>query len=90
MVWWWLIGLLFLGGALALRVLLDWMTSKKVAVSDYGELIKSKLRNGNYKVVAGVFSSSGVLRDKQMYETEELDDDLKRQFGYRDKVRVQI
>jgi len=91
LVWWVLAGLaaLFVGG-LALAVVFDWFEENRTPTTSHGELIKEKLANGDYRVVAGVFDRRGVRTAAQAWETDELDDDLKEYFGSRNRVRIEL
>lgn len=57
-----------------------WMTTQEAA--HVGELVKSKLGNGNYKIVAGVFNAGGVKIATKDWEAVELDDEIKSKFGW--------
>lgn len=88
----WIIGgivALFVGG-LALAVIFDWFEDNKTPTSSHGELIKRKLANGDYKVVAGIFDKRGVRTASETWETNELDDELKDYFGDKHRVRVEL
>jgi hypothetical protein len=92
MVWWWILGglaALFIGG-LALAAVLNWFNDRKVTTSGWGDLVKQRMASGNYRVIGGIFDKRGVRTATQVWETEELDDDLKSYFGNRNQVRVEL
>ncbi len=91
-MWWWVIGVIavFCGAALALSEVLDWLDDNKTAASDYGELVKERLESGDYRVVAGIFNHRGVCTASQAWEADELEDDLREQFGRRYRIRVEL
>lgn len=90
---WWiiplLIGLVFVG-ALSFAAIQSWLESNRTPDSRYGELIKQKLRDGKYRVVAGVFNKRGHATATQSWETDHLDDDLQQRFGRRSKIKVEL
>lgn len=91
-MWWWIlagIAALFVV-SLALGEVLGWFDDNTTVSTQYGELIKERLANGNYRVVAGVFDKRGVRTAKNAWETEELDEDLEEYFGHRNRIRVEL
>ena len=68
----------------------SWLTSRKNSVSDYAEIIKERLSNGNYKVIAGVFNKHGVKTSAQTWEAKDLDTELESKFGGSNLIRVEI
>jgi F0F1-type ATP synthase assembly protein I len=90
---WWLLPLsiaALLVGGLALASVLGWFNDNVTDTSEYGELIKTQLKNGDYRIVAGVFDTRGHRTATQEFQTDELDDDLKDYFGQLNKVRVEL
>ncbi|QMW05437.1 hypothetical protein [Spirosoma foliorum] len=86
-----LIALLFAGAVITLLVWNDiytWLNGNQVSEAKYAEIIKEKLDNGNYKVVAGVFTKKGATLATKAWETKELDKDLQSKFGWNDKIKI--
>jgi hypothetical protein len=66
-----------------------WMTTQDAA--HVGELVKSRLDNGNYKIVAGVFNAGGVKIATKDWEAVELDDEIKSKFKrFKNRAVVKI
>jgi uncharacterized membrane protein YkvA (DUF1232 family) len=53
--------------------------------ADTAEIIREKLENGKYRIVAGVFKNN-VKLETQEWEAEKLDDELEAKFGEKDKI----
>ena len=68
----------------------DWLAARRVDSIDVGNLVQTRLANGNYKIVSGVFSRSGDLRDKTAWECSSLDAELTRRFSGKDRIKVEI
>ncbi|MCK6512129.1 hypothetical protein L6R29_19520 [Myxococcota bacterium] len=68
--------------------IVGWFSEKKTDINDYGELIKHRLANGKYKLVGGVFSSRGMKKAENVWETEQLDDELQKKFAYSNQIRI--
>lgn len=90
-----LLPLLLLFGAAIIAVacwddIIEWFKDNKIKSSDYGEMIKQKMDNGNYKVVSGVFSANGTKRTEKVWEAEKLDNELEQRFGSRSKIRIEL
>ena len=92
---WWEIGAALLG-ALAIAAVVNWATiqswiqSHRTPSSDYAGLIKQKLANGKYRVVGGIFDKGGNLQKSGSWETDNIDGELQRRFGYSDETRIQL
>jgi hypothetical protein len=52
-------------------------------------LVKERLRNGNYRVIGGVFNRSLELTASEKWEGAELDNALINQFDGQDKIYIQ-
>ena len=91
MVWWWVLaaGAALLFAAIALDTITDWIEENQQIDSSYGEVIRTKLRDGDYRVVAGIFDTRGNCTAQQAWEGE-LEDDLSAQFHGRDTIRVEL
>jgi hypothetical protein len=53
------------------------------------KVIQQKLKNGDYKIVANVFSKGVLFKkklDSKTWEVEEMDDELKEKFGRKRKI----
>lgn len=89
---WWLFGLVVALFILELTwsAIQNWMKTHTSASSSHVELIKEKLASGNFRVVAGVFSSSGKCTAKQAWEADKLDDELRKTFGGRRSIKLDI
>ncbi|NMC72952.1 MAG: hypothetical protein GYA56_01075 [Geobacteraceae bacterium] len=62
---------------LCVNAVMDWMQSKRVHRTDYGKLVGRKLASGNYRVVAGVFSSGNHQRASKTWDEVTVDNDLR-------------
>jgi hypothetical protein len=90
-MWWFLPVLALLAlGCLALATVLGWIDDNKSIGSCYGELIKQRLSDGRYRVVAGVFNRSDQRTAYETWETDEIDEDLEDYFDGRNRCRVEI
>lgn len=58
----------------------DWVWGHKVPQGT-GEIVKKKLTNGEYVVVAGVFSRTGTRIASQTWKARQLDSELESQFA---------
>ena len=90
----WILWALLAAGAAALIVSWDdiynWLFVHKTNINDYAELIKQKMNDGNVKIVAGVFTRNNVKIASEEFVAESLDEELKKLFGNKDKVRIEI
>ncbi len=68
----------------------EWFAQNKTVNSTYGQLIKKKLANGNYKVIAGIFNKSGTRTAIQAWETDELDEQVNDKFGNSNQIRITL
>lgn len=75
---------------LAWSTVSDWMTSRRAAVGDIGNLVKQQLENGSFRVVGGVFSGSGQLRGQMTWECSELDEELRRRLSGKRELKLQL
>lgn len=75
---------------LAWSTVSDWLSSRKAAIGDVGSLVKEHLENGGYRVVGGVFSDSGQLRQQTTWECTELDDELRRRLSGRSELKIEL
>ena len=76
--------------SLAWDAISSWIEQNRTPSTRYAELIRERLANGRYRVVGGVFTASGKCQARQAWEVDELDDDTRRVFGSRDRVRVKV
>jgi len=91
MVWWLIpaiLGVIFVVG-IALSTINDWFIENQTVNSSYGEIIRERLKDGNYKVVAGVFNRSGNCTAQQAWEGE-LDSDLQQAFAGERVIRIEL
>ncbi len=75
---------------LAWNTVYDWMCARRVSSSDVGSLVKQSLSNGKFKVVGGVFDSSGKLRQGTAWECATLDAALASKLSYGNEVRITL
>jgi hypothetical protein len=75
---------------LAWQTVTSWLSSNKVSVGDSGSLIKESLANGNYRVVCGVFNSSGSQRQQTVWECSSMDSELKQRLANKDKLTIDL
>ena len=92
MPWWWLaiaiVGIFITG--LTWNIISEWFSRNTTADTSYGELIKQKLKNGHYKIIAGVFNKHHLQTATHTWETDELGDDVKKVFGKSNHIRVEL
>jgi hypothetical protein len=85
---------LLIGGAivayLAWSDISAWLSTKTNNLSQYGEIIKERLSNGNYKVVAGIFNKRSLRTSSKTWEAKELGQDLQTKFRGTDVIRVDL
>ena len=90
---WWLVipaVIAMFVGCLALADVLGWFEDNASINSSHGELIKTRLKNGNYKVIAGVFNKRGTRTATHSWEADELDSDIQSAFGRKSRIRVEV
>ena len=75
---------------LAWQTVSSWLTGNRVSTGDSGSLIKENLANGTYRVVCGVFSSTGSQRQQTVWECSDLDSELRQRLANRDKLTVDL
>jgi hypothetical protein len=61
------------------RAVQKWINAHRVP-NGTARIVREKLRNGNYRVVSGVFDNKGDLRSQKTWEAERLDEDLDGEF----------
>jgi len=66
----------------------EWIKQKAVT-NGYVDLIKEKLENGHYTVIAGAFSPTGTAVAGRTWTNIRIDDSLRSQFGERNAIRIQ-
>jgi hypothetical protein len=91
MVWWWILGGIgaLLVASIALSAINDWFSANTDELSDYGEIVRTKVREGEYRVVAGVFNHK-QNRTAQCEWEGDIDEELKAAFGTKNSIRVQL
>lgn len=77
-------------GALTLSLVADWFNSHKTSASSYGTLVKERMKNGNFRIVAGIFDHHGTRTATKEWEAQELDNRLKDAFGSSDHIQVKL
>lgn len=77
-------------GTLVWSTVNGWMHSRKVSSGDVGTLVKERLTNGDFRVICGVFSSGGSLRQKGAWECSDLDSELKRRLASGQKITINL
>lgn len=88
-----LFALLIAGAVLAVLAwdeVSNWLNANTDSYSQYGELIKERLANGNYKVVAGVFNKHKNKTATNSWEAEELDSELESKFNRKNRIRLDL
>ena len=75
---------------LAWQTINSWLNGNKVSVGDCGTLIKESLASGNYRVVCGVFNSSGSQRQQTVWECSDMDSELKQRLANRNKITINL
>ena len=85
--------LLLLGAAAAATVVSvltwsaveDWIQAHKVD-SGFAQIVRNRMANGNFRVVTGVFDSTGDLKSSEAWEAIELDTELQGRFSMEGNV----
>jgi hypothetical protein len=54
------------------------------------ELVRKKLSDGKFSVVSGVFDNRGNQLETQTWEGKEMDPELKKKFGMRKKIVLDL
>ncbi len=62
------------------KILENWTTENVINDSSCIAIIKERLANGDYKVVAGVFDQREELQTASGWKTEELENELEEEF----------
>ncbi|AJY69777.1 hypothetical protein [Geobacter anodireducens] len=75
---------------LAWHMVNAWFGGHKVSTRDVGRLFQKRLANGEFRVVGGVFSASGQVRQQVTWECSELDDELRRRLSGRSELTVKL
>jgi hypothetical protein len=92
---WWQIATAVIGGILVAAIvnwntIQSWIQSHRTPSSAYAGLIKQRLASGKYRVVGGIFNQGGQLETSGSWETDSIDDELQRRFGFSDEARIQL
>ncbi len=74
---------------LAWNTVKSWLSARFTGEHDIGNLVKERMANGSFRVVAGVFNS-GTMRERTAWECKDMDTDLLKQFGSKDCVEVRL
>lgn len=77
-------------GTLVWSTVNGWMNARRLTSGDVGTLVRERLSNGDYKVVCGVFSSDGTLRQKGAWECSEMDSELKSRLANGGKITIKL
>lgn len=85
-----IIGILAAGAALAFSTIIDWVNDNKNRNSKKAEIVKTKLSNGDYRIVSGIFDNYGRQQTSQAWDTSSLDSDLEEQFGSSNKITINL
>jgi hypothetical protein len=64
-----------------------WLKSNQVGAG-YAEVFRERLTSGRYRVVAGVFDSTGTSLREMTWEATSLDSELSRRLGTKQVIRV--
>jgi hypothetical protein len=75
---------------LAWNTVSNWLRSSRVSSADCGTLIREKLANGDYRIVCGAFSATGAQRSQTVWECTDLDGELRRKLGNRDRITINL
>ncbi len=74
--------------ALSYSAVQAWIKQKSVA-HGYVDVIREKLENGHYTVIAGAFSPAGSRVAGKTWTNVKIDDALRSQFGEKNVIRIQ-
>jgi hypothetical protein len=79
-------GVIFIA-KIAYDAIKDWIADARDEYPDADtvELVRTRLADGNYRVVSGIFED-GVKLESQTWEGEKLDAELKAEFGRKNKI----
>ena len=75
---------------LAWQTVRDWLTARRTTTSDVGNIVREQLANGSFRVVGGVFTSTGQKRETRAWECSAMDDELRRQLGNQNRITVSL
>lgn len=72
---------------LGLSAIKRWLSASKTSRSQVGSVVKTRLANGEYRVVVGLISGDSVVKS-QSWQAERLDRDLRNKMGSRDSISL--
>jgi len=84
-----ILAIIFLG-SLAWSAISNWIERNRTPSSHCAELIRERLKDGRYRVVAGIFDGARHQETSQAWVVDKIDDDLERQFGGRDRAVIKF
>jgi len=83
----WLIAALLVGAVVvSLTALTSWVDRQKTSQTDYGELVRERISEGNYTVYGSVRNVHGHRVASKTWERVTLDNDLNARFGKSDRI----
>ena len=74
---------------LAWNTVKSWLTARVTSNNDMGNLVKERMANGSFRVVAGVFNK-GTMREQTAWECQDMDGELLHRFGGKDCIKVSL
>jgi hypothetical protein len=74
--------------ALSYSTVQEWISQESVT-NGYVDLIREKLTNGHYTIVAGAFSPTGSTVARKTWTNVKIDDQLRSHFGESNVFRIQ-
>lgn len=74
---------------LGLSAVKRWLSTNKTSRNQVGSIVKTRLDNGEYRVVVGLVSSGTVVKS-QSWQAERLDRDLRVKMGSRDSISLKV
>ena len=83
-----IIGIATVVAVLSSSEIFGWINNNKSNSSRYADIVRKKLDNGNYKVVAGIFNQSKYKTAGSTWEASQLSDELKKKFGSRSVITI--
>lgn len=75
-------------GRLAWMIISDWIESQRTSLSRYATVIQTHLHTGHYRVVGGIFDSRSCQTSKNVWDAEDLDDELRSRFDSSGRMTI--
>jgi hypothetical protein len=80
-------GTVFVTARLTMARIEQWLAAHRVS-RGFDAVVRERLKNGNVRVIAGVFDATGTRIAAKRWTAKELDPALERSFAGRDTIRI--